>query len=157
MVLSKRQHLSHSLWAVLSWVKISCLQQQMLQSKGTVKHQCSGCNIRVVCLVQQSKIKQGSPFAGDGSHPDCISFRPAGQLLLLYRTLGYSDAKDPSILGRALAFASMQTEPLLVTLLLLNRPTICIHKLAKQPQHSASLHIAALFRSYILDRPSESR
>ena len=68
-----------------------------------------------------------------------------------------SDIEMLKIPQWALKCAGMQAEPLLVTVLLSDRPTICIHKLAKQPQHSASLHVAALPRFYILNRPSGSQ
>lgn len=75
------------------------------------------------------------PFADEtdfGAHLDAFSSDHS-------RSSGRAAATAPRSLVRwALACASTQIEPLLVTLLVPNCSKLCIYKLAKPPQHHAS-------------------
>ena len=69
-----------------------------------------------------------------------------GQLLLSPSTLGCSEAEDPPM---ALACASVQTEPLLVSLLLPNRPKPAFTSFSRTPAFCISLQYNT-YRSWIL-------
>ena len=80
--------------------------------------------------------------------PRCIFFHLAGQLLLSPRTLGCPNAED---LRWALACASIQTEPLLVTLLLPECPKSAFTSLLS---HHSVLHLTTVHNISFLNPTS---